>query len=200
MKTITFVTGNQMKVRHANEAVKDFDYEFIAQELSIIEPREVNPEKVVIEKANQAFASLNAPLVVEDSGIFIESLNGFPKTLVHFVEDTVGVGGIIKLMAGVANRKAEFRQSLAYIELGMEKPMVFNYVDRNFTVADKVWDSPYGDPAQFDRILIPPGETQPLCMFSDSWRAERDTKANFETIHYRQLVKWLTTQNYHGYN
>lgn len=195
MKQIIFVTGNQMKVRHANEAVRDFGYAFIAKKLEIIEPREEEPEKVVIEKAIQAFAQLNSPLIVEDSGIFVESLNGFPKTFVHFVQDTIGVSGIIKLMQGIENRQAEFRQSLAYIAPNVEKPMVFSYIDGSYTVADKVWtENPYGDSAEFDKILIPPGETQPLCMFSDAWRAERDTKANFETIHYRQLAKWLNSQ------
>ncbi len=40
MKQIIFVTGNQMKVRHANEAVRDFGYEFVAKKLEIIEPLE----------------------------------------------------------------------------------------------------------------------------------------------------------------
>lgn len=191
LKKIIFVTGNEMKVRHANEAMEKFGYEFISQKLDIIEPKEEDPEKVVIEKANQAFQILKGPLIVEDSGIFIRALNGFPRTFIHFVEDTIGVENILKMMEGITDKHAEFRQSLAYIESGMKEPKVFSYVDGNYTVADKVWE-PKHESGEFDKILIPPGENQPLCMFSKEWRAKRDVEANKETIHYRQLAMWLS--------
>jgi len=53
-KQIIFVTGNEMKVRHANEALIGTDFEFVAQKLDIIEPRAEDPKDVVIEKALQA--------------------------------------------------------------------------------------------------------------------------------------------------
>jgi non-canonical purine NTP pyrophosphatase (RdgB/HAM1 family) len=175
---------------HANEAIQKFGYETVGKKLDIIEPREEDPEKVVIEKANQAFQILKKPLIVEDSGIFIKALNGFPKTFVHFVEDTVGIKGILKMLEGVTDRYVEFRQSLAYIEPGMDEPKVFSYVDGNYTIADRVWIPKY-ESGEFDKILIPPGEKQPLCMFPKEWRAKRDTETNQLTIHYRQLVVWL---------
>ena len=94
------------------------------------------------------------------------------------------------MMEGVTDRYVEFRQSLAYIEPGMKEPKVFSYVDGNYTIANRVWIPKY-ESGEFDKILIPPGESQPLCMFSKEWRAERDTEANKLTIHYRQLVTWL---------
>ena len=90
-KQIIFVTGNEMKVRHANEALVGTDFELVAQKLDIIEPRAEDPKDVVIEKALQAIKLVNKPLIVEDSGIFIDYLNGFPKTFVHFAEETIGV-------------------------------------------------------------------------------------------------------------
>ncbi len=191
MKQIIFVTGNGMKVRHANEALVGTDFELIAQKLDIIEPRAEDPKDVVIEKALQAIKLVNKPLIVEDSGIFIDYLNGFPKTFVHFAEETIGVKNIVKIMKGVTNRNAEFRQSLAYIEPEMKEPIVFNYIDENYTVADKVWEPQFEETDDFDKILIPQGESRPLCMFDKVWRAKRDIEANKETIHYRQLAKWL---------
>ena len=190
LKTITFVTGNKIKVRHANKAVEGTGYRFIPKGLDIIEPREEETDKVVIEKARQAFNILKEPLVVEDSGIYIKALNGFPKTYVHFAEKTIGIKNIIKMLEGIKERQAEFRQSLAYLDPGMKKPKVFSYVDTGFTVADKIWSPKYDCPG-FDRILIPPGQNRPLCTFSGKWRAERDARVNRKTIHYRQLVLWL---------
>lgn len=192
-KKIIFVTGNQAKVLHANKAMQDFGYETVGFKLNISESREENPEKVVIEKAKQAFLILKKPLMVEDSGIFIRALNGFPKTFVHFIEDTIGVENVIKMMEGVADRYVEFRQSLAYMEQGMNEPKVFSYVDGNYSIAEKVWDPKY-ESGEFDRILIPQGEIQPLCMFSKMWRAKRDVEVNKEKIHYRKLANWLKSK------
>ncbi len=194
MKTITFVTGNETKVRHAMEAVKGLDIEIVGKKLDLVESREEDPAIVVAEKADQAFELLLDNLMVEDSGIFIRALNGFPKTFVHFAEETIGIVNILKMMEGVEDRHVEFRQSLAYLEPGMDEPKIFSYVDGNFTLSDKIWDSEFGDTANFNKILIPPGESKALSTFSAEWQAERDSKTNAETIHYRQLAKWLANR------
>lgn len=195
MKKITFVTGNKTKILHANEALAKFGYLVVPKKLLLIEPREEDPQEVVIEKAIQAFKQIQRPLIVEDSGIFIKALNGFPKTFIHFAEDTIGMSGILKLMEGIADRSAEFRQSLAYIESEMENPKVFSYVDGSYTVADRIYNSvneiDYGG---FDRILIPPNEKVPLCMFSKEENAKRDVIGNQDKIHYNQFATWLNTR------
>ncbi|OGC99078.1 hypothetical protein A2701_03075 [Candidatus Amesbacteria bacterium RIFCSPHIGHO2_01_FULL_47_34] len=95
-------------------------------------------------------------------------------------------------MAGVDNREVEFHQSLAYIEPGLSWPEIFSYVDGGYTLADRVWETPSGEGwGEFDRILIPPGETKALCTFSPEWRARQDADKNKDTIHYHQLAKWL---------
>jgi len=191
MKQIIFVTGNQLKVLYANTVLNQFGFEVIGKKLEIIEPREEEPEKVVIEKAMQAFKKIKQPLIVEDSGIFIKALNGFPKTFVHFALDTIGIQNILKMMEGVEDRSVEFRQSLAYFESGMTEPIVISYVDGGFSMADKIWANPDYDSGDFDKVLIPPGQTQPLCMFSQEWRANRDATQNKGRIHYEQLGRFL---------
>jgi len=193
MKTITFVTGNPTKISHANEILQKFGFEAIGKKLDIVEPKEGNPEKVVAEKARQAFQILGSPLIVEDSGIFIKALNDFPGTFVHFAVETIGIANILKMMDGVGDRHAEFRQSLAYIEPGTKEPKIFSYTDGNYKIANKIWEPAY-ESDEFDRILIPPGETQSLCMFTKEWRAKRDAEVNSKTIHYKQLANWLTSE------
>lgn len=193
MPEIIFVTGNPAKLRHAQEALNIHEIKIIQQKLDLIEPREPNPEKVVVEKAIQALKQLNQPLLVEDSGIFIRALNGFPMGLIHFVEETIGMKGIIKLMEGVEDRYAEFRQSLAYFAPEMKVPKVFSYVDANYAIANRIYPVEY-DQGEFDKILIPLGETKPLGTFKPKWRAKRDVELNQETIHYRQFARWISNQ------
>lgn len=194
MKLINFVTGNKMKIRHAQEALKGLGVEIVGKKLDLVELRAEDPEVVVSEKASQAFDLILDTLMVEDSGIFIRALGGFPKTFVHFAEETIGIANILKMMEGIKDRHVEFRQSLAYLEPGMAEPKIFSYIDGNFTLADKIWEPKFGDTADFNKILIPPGETKPLCTFSPEWQAARDAEANKDTIHYRQLAKWLANK------
>lgn len=190
VKIIVFVTGNETKILHANKVLNKYGYEAVGKKLDLTEPREENPEDIVLSKADQAFGLLNTPLMVEDSGIFIRALGGFPKTFVKFALGTVGIENILKMMEGVEDRYVEFRQSLAYIAPGMKRPKVFNYVDGNFTLAEKIWPSKY-ESGEFDKILIPPGEKKAASLFSKEWRAKRDARANEGKIHYQQLAKWL---------
>ena len=44
----------------------------------------------------------------------IDALGVFPAAYTHYIGDTIGIEGILKLMKGVENRKAIFIQVLAY--------------------------------------------------------------------------------------
>ncbi len=191
MKTIYFVTGNKTKILHANEALNKLGYSVVSRKIDILEPREENPEKVVLEKAVQASKEIQKPLIVEDSGIFIKALSGFPMTFVNFAVATLGIANILKMMEGVEDGSVEFRQSLAYIEPETKEPVVFSYVDGGFTISRKIWKSKDSNTAEFDKILVPPGESKPLCTFSKKWGAERDVRQNKDRIHYHQLARWL---------
>ena len=52
---------------------------------------------------------------VEDSGLFITALNGFPGVYSSYVFKTIGNEGIIKLMEGMDDRGAEFHAIIAVL-------------------------------------------------------------------------------------
>lgn len=59
-------------------------------------------------KAMEAFKILKKPILVEDGGLVIEALNGFPGPYTKYVLSTIGINGILKLMNGENNRAAKF--------------------------------------------------------------------------------------------
>lgn len=59
---------------------------------------------------------ISGPIIVEDSGLYISSLNGFPGPYSAYVYETLGCEGILKLLEGQINREAEFRSAVAYTE------------------------------------------------------------------------------------
>lgn len=114
---ITVVTGNKHKAEEVASFFKGIE-EVTHVAFEATEPQFESPVAVAEEKARQAYSALKRPLIVDDTGLFIESLNGFPGAYAAYVQDTIGNEGILKLMKGTAPemRKAYFVTALAYAD------------------------------------------------------------------------------------
>ena len=117
---ITVVTGNKNK---AAEVAAFFSgiTEVAHIAFDCVEPQAEDIAEIARAKAEQAYAALKIPLIVDDTGLFIEELSGFPGPYAAYVQDTLGNNGILRLMEGAAGRRAYFATSIAYIdESGIE--------------------------------------------------------------------------------
>ncbi len=86
--TLRYVTTNPGKVREAEEyldAVTALDYDYT-------EVQAPDLETVAAHGAREAFAHADEPVIVDDAGLFVEPLDGFPGPYSSYVEDTLGVG------------------------------------------------------------------------------------------------------------
>ena len=96
---VHFVTGNQNKVTEASGILSPLGF-FIERLLiggqvpDLIEPQAEGIEEIAISKLEQAISLTmgtefeNEVLLVEDSGLFIDSLSGFPGPYSSFVHET----------------------------------------------------------------------------------------------------------------
>ncbi|WP_075049643.1 RdgB/HAM1 family non-canonical purine NTP pyrophosphatase [Ignicoccus islandicus] len=75
-----------------------------------VEIQDDDLKKIVLYSASILMAvNDKRPIIVEDSGLFIEALNGFPGPYSNYVYRTLGPKGILKLMDGVPKRNAFFK-------------------------------------------------------------------------------------------
>jgi XTP/dITP diphosphohydrolase len=83
-----------------------------------------NINEIAQDSAIDAFNQCNIPLIVEDAGLFIDALEGFPGPYSAYVYKTIQNRGILKLMEALHNRKATFCSAIVYYsqETG---PMLF---------------------------------------------------------------------------
>ncbi len=88
------------------------------RELELPEPQALDPAEVVEAKARAAFERLRAPLVVEDSGLAIEAWGGFPGALVKWMEQTVGLEGIARMLDPFPDRRATAICVVAFFDGG----------------------------------------------------------------------------------
>jgi XTP/dITP diphosphohydrolase len=98
-------------------------------------------------------------VIVEDAGLFITSLNGFPGPYSSFVFDTIGNKGILKLVS--AQRGAVFRSIIAYCT-GYDDVHLFS-ADVNGKISKKEQGKRWG----FDPIFIPSGKHETYSQLED---------------------------------
>ena len=127
--TIYFATSNEGKVRNAQAALKKFGITVKQIQMDLVESRAEDPAEIAREKAEQAFRELKKPVMVEDSGFFIDALDGFPMTHIKFSLKTLGIQNILKMLRGVTNRRAEWRMTVAYA-YGPKKSKSFTFIEK----------------------------------------------------------------------
>jgi len=112
---LTIVTSNAHKAQEVG-AFFGGSLKLSQVSLDIPELRSENIEEIAYAKAQSAFEELKRPLIVDDTGFFIDAFNGFPGPYAAYVLRTVGVNGILKLMEGVTDRNASFVTSIGYAD------------------------------------------------------------------------------------
>ncbi|HDM60168.1 MAG TPA: non-canonical purine NTP pyrophosphatase, partial [Archaeoglobus veneficus] len=105
---LTFVTSNEGKFREAEEIAARYGIKLKWKKMSYLEPQGSSLEEIAKLSAEALSKELKEPFFLEDSGLFVEALKGFPGPYSSYVFKTIGNEGIVKLMDGVENRKAYF--------------------------------------------------------------------------------------------
>ncbi|VVB97137.1 Non-canonical purine NTP pyrophosphatase [uncultured archaeon] len=125
MRKIIFVTGNPHKVREASDILSHVGITVEQNNCGYPELQEDELEPIARFGARWAADKLNREVMVDDSGLFIEALRGFPGPYSAYVFDTLGNARILKLMEGETNRRAIFRCVIGYCRPGGE-PYLFS--------------------------------------------------------------------------
>ncbi|WP_266078863.1 XTP/dITP diphosphatase [Haladaptatus caseinilyticus] len=112
---IRFVTGNEGKVREAREYLDD---EVRQIEYDYTEVQSDDLAEIALHGAREAYEETGGedPVVVDDAGLFIDAIGGFPGPYSAYVEDTLGVERVWQIAEQEENRRAHFRCIVAYYD------------------------------------------------------------------------------------
>lgn len=111
---IYFVTSNEGKFREAKEIANAYGVEIEWMKREYLEPQGNDLEEIARLSAELLAKEIKEPFFLEDSGLFIKALNGFPGPYSSFVFKTIGNEGILKLMSDVEEREAYFLAVIAF--------------------------------------------------------------------------------------
>lgn len=112
--TIYFASGNLGKFLEAEKILSPFGIALKRKNISKFEVQSDRIEEIARVSACELAKRMRTALLVEDSGLFIDALEGFPGPYSAYVYRKIGVNGVLRLMKGIAGRNAIFRCAAAY--------------------------------------------------------------------------------------
>lgn len=181
MKKVLFATSNKFKVDEANFVGKKFSIEFVQINQPYPEIRDENVEKVAEEGAKFVFRKIKKSVIVEDTGLYIESLNGFPGSYSKFVFEKIGNEGILKLLKGEKNRNATFVSSVGYFDGKIKK--IFTGKVQGKILKEIRGKEGFG----YDPIFLPEGQEK---TFAEDYEVKK--KISHRKKAFEKFCEWVT--------
>ncbi len=185
--TLYFVTGNRNKYEEAREVLErelpPETLEFHPIEVEKLEIQSERLDKIALFAARHAYSIVRHPLLVEDSGLFVKALRGFPGPYSSYVFEKLGLSGILKLMEDSSDRSAYFETAIAVIIPPYEK--VFKGRVDGIIARQIRGNRGFG----FDPIFEPNGAGKTFAEMSIS---EKNLYSHRSQA-FRKLAQWLKT-------
>lgn len=113
-RIVFFVTSNIHKFDEAWKVLAGYKVATAMLRVEAVEIQDDSIEKVAQASASDAVEKCGLPIIVEDAGLFIEALKGFPGPYSSYAYRTIGTKGILELMKNVEKRQAYFRAVVVF--------------------------------------------------------------------------------------
>jgi XTP/dITP diphosphohydrolase len=107
-----FVTQNAHKYQEARRTLDPFGIKIRKVAYPKTEIQSTDLGDIARFAAEEAAEKYDRTVLVEDSGLFVKALNGFPGPYSSYVHATIGVEGLVRLMSQERRREAYFQASL----------------------------------------------------------------------------------------
>ena len=165
---VYFVSSNRHKYLEAKDILISFGIKLGFYKLTLEEIQSDSLNEIAKKKAIHAFQKCKKPIIIEDDGIFVNSLNGFPGPYSSFIFKTIKNKGILKLVG--KDRTAKFISIISYHDKKIAK--TFDATIHG-TISKKEQGSGWG----YDPIFIPNNKNKTFAQLSDKNKISHRYKA-----------------------
>lgn len=115
--SITFISSNMNKVKEVQSILgTDFPWDFKYQSMDLFE-LQGNPVEISTEKCKQAIDHCDGPVIVEDTSLCFNALNGLPGPYVKWFYESIGNQGLYKMLDGYEDKTC-YAQCILSFSLG----------------------------------------------------------------------------------
>lgn len=171
-RTVWFMTENPGKFREASSILESRGIRIRQLRRSKLEIQDERLEKIATYALKKALEHHPGPMLVEDSGLFIEALRGFPGPFSSHALQTIGLNGILHLLGNSSRRKAYFRSAVAFGS-NMGELRTFTGVIKGTISREILGSNGFG----FDPIFLPDGSTLSFGQADDSFKNSHSHRA-----------------------
>ncbi len=174
---LLFATGNLNKLEEFREALSDTDVTLKQLDVDIDEIDADDVSDVAVEKALDSYNASGAesPVMVDDTGLYVEGLNGFPGSMSGYFLSKVGLEGFLKLMEVAKNRNAYFKTSIC-----IYYPEKEGFVSLNGFCKGRISETVRGSKGfGYDPVFIPEGYQK---TFGESLEVKRKVSHRVDAI------------------
>lgn len=175
---VTFVSSNRHKYAEAREILAQHDISLGFYRRDLVEIQADSLEAISKAKSRDAFAHLRKPVIVEDAGLFIDSLGGFPGPYSSYVLDTISNAGILRLVGSA--RSARFISVVSYTD--RKGTRSFSAVVRG-AISKKARGSGWG----YDPIFVPRGRRRTFAQIADK------NSISHRYLALKKFARWFDT-------
>lgn len=170
---IALVTSNPQKALEINQALQPYGIHITAKALELDELQSIDLAAVVRHKAEQAYAAVHRPVLVDDTGIFFVGYHGFPGVLSRYAYMTLGFTGLFRLIR--PGQRAYFCSYLGFKASAKAKPVLFRGICRGRLLRQIRGQRKPKMP--YDNIFIPDGDTKTFAQLGVAGKQRYDHRS-----------------------
>ena len=161
LSELFFASSNENKFQEAERILTNLGVKVNFSKTTLEEIQSSSLSEIAEQKAISAYELIQKPVIIEDDGLFIDSLNGFPGPYSSYVYDTIGNKGIMNLLENSEFRDAKFVSIIAYLG-GSDGVKLFES-----SIPGKISSVIEKGGWGYDPIFIPDGESKTYANVSD---------------------------------
>jgi len=166
---VLFVSSNKNKFYEAKNILAKNKINLGLFKSTLKEIQADSLKEIAAQKVDEAYRRIHKPVIIEDAGLFIDSLNGFPGPFSAYVFKTIGNSGILRLVK--SNRKAKFQSVVAYCD------NKYGVILFDAKVEGKISRTTKGKGWGYDPIFIPQGQSKTFAMLPNKNEVSHRYKA-----------------------
>jgi XTP/dITP diphosphohydrolase len=189
-RVVFFATANINKFNEARTILGSYGVAVGMLKLKGDEIQSENLQEIAEKAVINAYRRCHLPIFVEDAGLFIDALSGFPGPYAAYAYKTIHNSGILKLIGDLKSRKATFQSIISYCDdQTICYPLSFYGESRGeITVSERKAEGKSG--FGFDPIFQPEGSSK---TFAEMTVTEKNGYSHRASA-IRKFAQWYTSQ------
>ena len=161
LSELFFASSNEHKFQEAERILANLGMQINLFKTTLEEIQSNDLNDIAEKKAIIAYDLIQKPVIIEDDGLFINSLNGFPGPYSSYAYDTIGNKGIMSLLENSQTRDANFVSIIAYCDNDYGVKLFESSIPGK--ISSVIEKGGWG----YDPIFIPNGESKTYANVSD---------------------------------